>query len=176
MGVEVDIFLFGKPEWEIGDLESVSPDEIRALGDELKERLYHIATIMEKLADAGWERYGASLYSISFHKEISEDEAVRELERLGINVDEVNLMEVDEDEEDIDEIEILDENDEDEDDDIAVIELDGDGRCNHEQDRRYGNITRELMLWQIPISRILKSGRNTENRCNSGGDEDRVCS
>ena len=58
MGVEVDLFLFGKPEWEM-NMEEVSASEIREKGEELKERLNRIAEIMEKLEGAGWERAGA---------------------------------------------------------------------------------------------------------------------
>ena len=98
MGVEADLFLFGKPAWEL-DMEEASAEEIRKKGDEIKERLYRIAEIMEKLEQAGWERYSASLYSISFYKEINEEEAKEELRRLGIDPEEVSLMEIEEEEE-----------------------------------------------------------------------------
>ena len=102
MGVEADLFLFGKPAWEL-DMEEASAEEIRKKGDEIKERLYRIAEIMEKLEQAGWERYSASLYSISFYKEINEEEAREELRRLGIDPEEVSLMEIEEEEEEAEE-------------------------------------------------------------------------
>ena len=102
MGVEADLFLFGKPAWEL-DMEEASAEEIRKKGDEIKERLYRIAAIMEKLEQAGWERYSASLYSISFYKEINEEEAKEELRRLGIDPEEVSLMEIEEEEEEAEE-------------------------------------------------------------------------
>ena len=102
MGVEADLFLFGKPAWEL-DMEEASAEEIRKKGDEIKERLYRIAEIMEKLEQAGWERYSASLYSISFYKEINEEEAKEELRRLGIDPEEVSLMEIEEEEEEAEE-------------------------------------------------------------------------
>jgi len=98
MGVEVDLFLFGKPEWEM-NIEEVSASEIREKGEELKERLNRIAEIMEKLQNAGWERAGASLYSISFYKDIAIEDAKEELRQLGIDPEEVGLMEIEEDEE-----------------------------------------------------------------------------
>ena len=106
MGVEADLFLFGKPAWEL-DMEEASAEEIRKKGDEIKERLYRIAEIMEKLERAGWERYSASLYSISFYKEINEEEAKEELRRLGIDPEEVSLMEIEEEEEEAEEEEDL---------------------------------------------------------------------
>ena len=98
MGVEVDLFLFGKPEWEM-NMEEVSASEIREKGEELRERLNRIAEIMEKLENAGWERAGASLYSISFYKDIAIEDAKEELRQLGIDPEEVGLMEIEEEDE-----------------------------------------------------------------------------
>ena len=98
MGVEVDLFLFGKPEWEM-NMEEVSASEIREKGEELRERLHRIAEIMEKLENAGWERAGASLYSISFYKDIAIEDAKEELRQLGIDPEEVGLMEIEEEDE-----------------------------------------------------------------------------
>ena len=109
----MDLFLFGKPEWEIENMEEVSAEEIRKKGDEIKERLYRIASIMEKLEQAGWERYSASLYSISFYKEINEEEAREELRRLGIDPEEVSLMEIEEEDEEIEELDFVSEDGED---------------------------------------------------------------
>ena len=100
MGVEVDLFLFGKPEWEM-NMEEVSASEIREKGEELRERLNRIAEIMEKLEGAGWERAGASLYSISFYKDIAIEDAKEELRQLGIDPEEVGLMEIEEEDEEI---------------------------------------------------------------------------
>ena len=97
--VIADLFLFGKPAWEIENMEEVSASEIREKGEELRERLHRIAEIMEKLQNAGWERAGASLYSISFYKDIAIEDAKEELRQLGIDPEEVGLMEIEEDEE-----------------------------------------------------------------------------
>jgi len=106
MGVEVDLFLFGKPEWEM-NMEEVSASEIREKGEELKERLSRIAEIMEKLENAGWERAGASLYSISFYKDIAIEDAKEELRQLGIDLEEVGLMEIEEEDEEIEDSDFL---------------------------------------------------------------------
>jgi len=109
MGVEVDLFLFGKPEWEM-NMEEVSASEIREKGEELRERLSRIAEIMEKLENAGWERAGASLYSISFYKDIAIEDAKEELRQLGIDPEEVSLMEIEEeDEEEIEDADFVSE-------------------------------------------------------------------
>jgi len=108
MGVEVDLFLFGKPEWEM-NMEEVSAEEIREKGEELKERLNRIAEIMEKLENAGWERAGASLYSISFYKDIAIEDAKEELRQLGIDPEEVGLMEIEEEDEEIEDLDFVSE-------------------------------------------------------------------
>jgi len=108
MGVEVDLFLFGKPEWEM-NMEEVSASEIREKGEELRERLHRIAEIMEKLENAGWERAGASLYSISFYKDIAIEDAKEELRQLGIDPEEVGLMEIEEEDEEIEELDFVSE-------------------------------------------------------------------
>ena len=103
--VIADLFLFGKPAWEIENMEEVSASEIREKGEELRERLHRIAEIMVKLQNAGWERAGASLYSISFYKDITVEDAKEELRQLGIKPEEVGLIEVEEaeDEEEVEE-------------------------------------------------------------------------
>ena len=106
MGVEVDLFLFGKPEWEM-NMEEVSASEIREKGEELRERLNRIAEIMEKLENAGWERAGASLYSISFYKDIAIEDAKEELRQLGIDPEEVGLMEIEEEDEEIEDADFV---------------------------------------------------------------------
>ena len=109
---EVDLFLFGKPAWEL-DMEDASAEEIRKKGDEIKERLHRIAEIMEKLENAGWERAGASLYSISFYKDIAIEDAKEELRQLGIDPEEVGLMEIEEeDEEEIEDADFVCEDEE----------------------------------------------------------------
>jgi len=94
--IEVVLFLFGKPEWEIENLGEVSASEIREKAEELKERLHRIAEIVEKLENAGWKRGGATLYDIIFYKDITAEEAERELRQLGIDPEELSLTEIEE--------------------------------------------------------------------------------
>lgn len=88
---EISVHLFSKPETEI-DLEKAKPDDLKELGNELKKRLDKVAEIVEKLEKNGWER-SAGMYDINFYKKIKLSEAKRELEKLGIKEDEVNIME-----------------------------------------------------------------------------------
>ena len=94
--IEISLYLFGKPEWEM-DLDKAEPEEFRRLGDSLRERLYRAAEITETLEKSGWERSGA-LYDIYFYKEVKREEAERELEELGIKEDEIYLLEEEEEE------------------------------------------------------------------------------
>ena len=93
---EISLYLFGKPEWEL-DLDKAEPGEFRELGDSLRERLYRVAEITEKLEKNGWKRSGA-LYDIYFYKEAKREEAERELEELGIKEDEIYFLEEEEEE------------------------------------------------------------------------------
>ena len=97
--VIADLFLFGKPAWEIENMEEVSASEIRKKAEELRERLHRIAEIVEKLENAGWKRGGATLYDIIFYKDITAEEAEKELRQLGIDPEEVGLTEIEEEEE-----------------------------------------------------------------------------
>ena len=119
----MDLFLFGKPEWEM-NIEEVSASEIREKGEELRERLHRIAEIMEKLENAGWERAGASLYSISFYKDIAIEDAKEELRQLGIDPEEVGLIEIEEEDEEIEDADFLCEEAEDAEDAEEVEDAD----------------------------------------------------
>lgn len=81
--MEIDIFLFGKPEWMI-DLNKATAENIRDLGLEIKERLDKISTIIEKLENSGWRR-SAGLYDIFLYKDIDTEEGKKELENLGVD-------------------------------------------------------------------------------------------
>jgi hypothetical protein len=81
--MEVDIFLFGKPEWMI-DLDKATPEDIRDLGLHIKERLDKISVIMEKLESNGWGR-SAGLYDLFFYKDIDLENGKKELVSLDIS-------------------------------------------------------------------------------------------
>lgn len=81
--MEIDVFLFGKPEWMI-DLDKATAEDIRDLGLGIKERLDKISTIVEKLESNGWGR-SAGLYDLFFYKDIDLENVKKELESLGID-------------------------------------------------------------------------------------------
>ncbi len=81
--MEIDIFLFGKPEWMI-DLNKATAENLRDLGSEIKERLDKVSFIIEKLENNGWER-SAGLYDIFLYKDIDMEKVRKELESLGID-------------------------------------------------------------------------------------------
>ena len=95
--VTVSIFLFGKPAWEIENLEG-SPVDIQLLsaiascGQELGSRLTRAAELGRKLVASGWEGYGL-LYDIEFYKAVTLRDAEEELKSLGIEPDEVSIRE-----------------------------------------------------------------------------------
>ena len=55
--IEVSVYLFGKPSWEmeIEGKDKIDPQILRDEGDELKERLYRAAEIVEALQNSGWQ-------------------------------------------------------------------------------------------------------------------------
>lgn len=105
MTVELSLYLFGKPAWELDGFEGNDLPEsfslrLAALGDELKARLHEASEIFVKLVANGWQPYG-TLYDITFSKsEVeTEEQAKQELEKLGINPESVNIIELEEEEE-----------------------------------------------------------------------------
>ncbi|MFH1391800.1 MAG: hypothetical protein ABIH20_05800 [Candidatus Diapherotrites archaeon] len=85
---EINLFLFGKPEWEFEG--KVNPETIKSKGDELKSRMYEIADSLQKLCDNGWE-YDVGLYDLMLFKNTSKTEAERELAKLGIDAEVLEL-------------------------------------------------------------------------------------
>ena len=92
--IELNIHLFGKPDWEI-NIEEAKAEEFQALGEELKERLLRISHYIKVLEEKGWER-SAGLYDIVFFKDITKKQAERELKMLQVNTEDVHLEEWDE--------------------------------------------------------------------------------
>ncbi len=95
--VTVSVFLFGKPAWEIENLEGANVDaelldEVSACGEELFRRLTRASQIGRKLLDGGWEGCGL-LYDIDFYKRMPLRDAQRELQEMGIGRDEVSMRE-----------------------------------------------------------------------------------
>jgi hypothetical protein len=100
MSVLVSLWLFGKPGQELNEGGEVTADEVRALARDLSAHLEHVADILDKMTRAGWDAQMA-LYDIMLsHPYVrTESEARSRLDELGIDPDEVSLMEF-EDEED----------------------------------------------------------------------------
>jgi hypothetical protein len=100
--VELMIHLFGKPAWELDDLEGDLPKDysgkLRQLGEELKARLNEVADVFDKLVKNGWQPYG-TLYDINFVKDVTLKEAEKELRKLGLQDYIENLNEIEEEEE-----------------------------------------------------------------------------
>jgi hypothetical protein len=103
--------LFGKPGQELDEGKAVTPDEIRALGQCLHERLNEAADIIDKLNRTGWESE-MSLYDVILsHPYLrTEAEVESKLLELGIDPQKVCIMEdPDEDEYEMDEMDTPDE-------------------------------------------------------------------
>lgn len=83
----IDIWLFGKPEWEM-NFDDATPQDIKDLGENLRDRLCRIAEIVEKLENNGWHR-DSGLYNLYLHKDIKKELVGEELEKLGIGEKEV---------------------------------------------------------------------------------------
>lgn len=92
----IDIWLFGKPEWEM-DFDEATPQDIKDLGESLRGRLCRISEIVEKLENNGWRR-SAGLYNLYLHKNIKKELVGKELEKLGIGEKEVNIEDFGEEE------------------------------------------------------------------------------
>jgi hypothetical protein len=92
----INIWLFGKPEWEM-DFDKATYQDIKDLGDNLRDRLYRISEIVEKLENNEWFR-SAGLYDLYLHKNIKKELVGEELEKLGIKEKEVNIEDFGEEE------------------------------------------------------------------------------
>ena len=100
---EISIWLFGKPSHEMAiEGGNATPKMLREKAVELKERLERAAEIFEALDRNGWELaecYG-SVYELIFTKDITEMQTNEELKRLGINPEEINILELEYEDED----------------------------------------------------------------------------
>lgn len=74
----------------------INPAILKKQGDYMKERLYNVAWIADKLQKNGWvmcEGYGA-IYNLSFYNDSVKTikQAKTELKKLGIKAKNVNIM------------------------------------------------------------------------------------
>jgi len=80
------LFLYGKPAWDMElekELDKKFSDILRETGDRHKEWLHEAANIYDKLFENGWTAHG-TLYDIIFYKDISIDDAKKELMEIGL--------------------------------------------------------------------------------------------
>ena len=98
---EINIYLFGKPEWELQHCKcDTSAECLRLLGKSLHERLDRISVIVEKLSSIGMsETFG--LYDIMYFTDDSEESVKEKLKELDIKEDEVSLNIIEDEDEEI---------------------------------------------------------------------------
>jgi hypothetical protein len=100
MPVTIMLHLFAKPGQELNEGEEVTPDQLRALGQSLQERLTEAGDIVEKLTGTGWEAqmalYDVILSHPYFH---TEAQVAEKLTELGIDPESVFIDEWEDEEE-----------------------------------------------------------------------------
>jgi hypothetical protein len=100
MAVSITVHLFGKPAWELNkEGEAVEPDELRALGEDLRARLRAAADAIERLTAKGWEAT-LMLYDVDLsHPYVdTEADARARVEDLGLDPEEFSYMEFEDEE------------------------------------------------------------------------------
>ncbi len=93
---EITLWLYGKPEWELGDMSEMTGEQFKEHGKELMERLNKIGDIVTKLENNEWSKSGG-LYDLFLYKDISLDDAKKELTELGLDLKILNLRDDSED-------------------------------------------------------------------------------
>ncbi len=101
MGVVVCLPLFGPPGRELEESPVLHGRQLRTLAAELKARLERAADTMDRLTAAGWSarvvEFDAMLSKPGI---VTQDDAERQLQALGIAVDEFIIIEEVDDEDD----------------------------------------------------------------------------
>ena len=101
MGVTVCLPLFGNPGQELEEGTAVKGQHLRNLAAELQDRLQKAAETLDKLALAGWSSRMAMFDVILLHREVqTRDEAMRRVQALGIDPEDLMIIEDIEEEED----------------------------------------------------------------------------
>jgi hypothetical protein len=103
MSVTLTMHLFGKPGWELNEGEEVTPQQLRALAEDLHGRLTGAADALEKLTAAGWDAQ-MTLYDVFLSHRYITTAAQAEEKLLDLGID-PKLVAIDEleDEEEMDE-------------------------------------------------------------------------
>jgi hypothetical protein len=94
MAVVISLPLFGPLGHELEEGSAARGRQLRDLGTDLQTRLQRAADTVDRLADDGWEARVA-LYDVLFSRAGVEtkDEAVRQLTALGVNLEELMIVE-----------------------------------------------------------------------------------
>src|SRR5256886_3491027 len=94
MGVTVCLPLFGNPGQELEEGTAVKGQHLHNLAAELQDRLRKAAEVLDKVALAGWSSRMAMFDVILLHREVqTRDEATRRLQALGIDPEELMIIE-----------------------------------------------------------------------------------
>jgi hypothetical protein len=101
MGVVICLPLFGPPGRELEEWTPLRGKPLRDLAAELTERLHKAAETLDRLVAAGWHTQLA-MYDVLLSQPGVEthDEAVRRLTALGINTEELMIVEEEAEDED----------------------------------------------------------------------------
>jgi hypothetical protein len=102
MGVTVSLALFGNPGHELEEGSAVKGQQLRDLADQLGERLRHAADTLDKLSAGGWTTH-LGMYDVLLSRRdvTTRDQAVQQLQALGLKPDDFMILEdVEEEEED----------------------------------------------------------------------------
>jgi hypothetical protein len=100
MGVVICLPLFGPPGREMEEGTVLQGKQLRGLATQLQERLQKTADTLDRLAAAGWTARVAMYDAILSQRGVeTREEAVRRLQALGINVEELVIFEEMEEEE-----------------------------------------------------------------------------
>jgi hypothetical protein len=101
MAVTVCLPLFGNPGHELEEGGTVKGQELRDLADHLSQRLRQAADTLDKLSAAGWSNQLGMYDIILLRGDVeTKEEAVRELQTLGLNTEEFMIIEDVEEEDD----------------------------------------------------------------------------
>ncbi len=99
MAVVVSLPLFGPPGRELEEGALLQSRQLRDLATELHDRLLKVADTLDKLKADGWTAQVAMYDALLAVPGVeTQDEAVRRLSALGINPDELMIIEEVEDE------------------------------------------------------------------------------
>src|SRR5262249_52838143 len=94
MAVNVCLPLFGNPGRELEEETAVKGQQLRDLGDSLRERLHKAATTLDKLAAAGWTTSLAMYEVFLLHDDVqTREDATRRLRELELDPDEFMIIE-----------------------------------------------------------------------------------